>query len=212
MPQSHPWGWALPERWTQTTLYLTGPETRRLFRYSTYCKFNKLCKKDVSTDWKFTEVYALCLFFFPIVPPSFFSPFHCLVMCICSHSEHPGGAWTDAIFFPQLLEGSVHLPTVIFTVTYTVPPQPKGGGSAQCLLLTSRCRLIQTACKGLPAAYKLKVITAPWPSVPQFQFLKCIGIKSVTYHLQNKIQVFFFLNSRNVNFYYYLFVHLFIFI
>lgn len=93
-----------------------------------------------------------------------------------------------------------------------LPPQAKGGGSAQCLLLTSRCRLIQTACKGLPAAYKLKVITAPWPSVPQFQFLKCIGIKSVTYHLQNKIQVFFFLNSRNVNFYYYLFVHLFIFI
>lgn len=118
MPQSHPWGWALPERWTQTTLYLTGSETRRLFRYSTYCKFNKLCKKDVSTDWKFTEVYALCLFFFPIVPPSFFSPFHCLVMCICSHSEHPGGAWTDAIFFPQLLEGSVHLPTVIFTVIF----------------------------------------------------------------------------------------------
>lgn len=42
--------------------YLTGSETCRLLRCSTSRKFNKLCQKDMSIDWKFTDVYV---FFFP---------------------------------------------------------------------------------------------------------------------------------------------------
>lgn len=123
--------------------YLTGSETCRLFRCSTSRKFNKLCQKDMSIDWKFTDVYVF-FFFFPIAPPSFFfSPFHCPFHCVSAHIQSTHelvGPGQMQAFSPQLLEGSVTPPTVILH-SY-LPPQPNWGGSAQCLHLTSRCRLI----------------------------------------------------------------------
>lgn len=142
MPQCHPWGWALIERWTRTT---------RTWQGQKHVDFLDVALPANSTSY----AKRICLligsllmfmsfFFFPIAPPSFFfSPFHCPFHCVSAHIQSTHelvGPGQMQAFSPQLLEGSVTPPTVILH-SY-LPPQPNWGGSAQCLHLTSRCRLI----------------------------------------------------------------------